>query len=377
MQRSNQPNPAPRPRAGNLSFRPAARVASLALLALTTVALAVAGAALAEPKPNPQKIGTRTIEVSARPITYFDRSNPTRTQFGQLTFIGGLKISSPEKSFGGWSGLALDADGRNFVAVSDAGLWMTGRLNYRKGRLAGLQPPRIGPLKALSGKPLRRERDRDAEAVELIGGSIANGKLLIAFEQNHRIGRFSIGKNGVSKPRSYVRPNKKYGKMSGLKGFEAMTVLTKGRYRGALMAIAERHHDTNGRHTGWIWSGKSAKRFFLTDIGGYDITGVATLPGGDLLLLERRFNWLEGIKMRLRRIPIKALKAGASLKGEILLSATMAQDIDNMEGLAVHRDERGRTIISILSDDNFNRFLQRTILLQFRLESASTSANAR
>jgi hypothetical protein len=38
-----------------------------------------------------------------------------------------------------------------------------------------------------------------------------------------------------------------------------------------------------------------------------------------------------------------------------------------MEGVAVHRGERGETIITLISDDNFNHLLQRTILLQFSL----------
>lgn len=350
-------------------------VICLALSAFALIAIAVAGAAFAEPKPNPQNIGITSIDVTARPIGYFDRTDPTRKVFGKLTFLGGLTLSSKEKSFGGWSGLALDRDGKKFIAVSDAGLWMTGSLTYSQDKLVSVDAPRIGPLRALSGKPLRRERDRDAEAVELISGTVSKGELLIAFEQNHRIGRFKIGSKGVSAPKSYVRPDKRHGIMSALKGFEAMTVLTKGRHRGSLLAIAERHHDNTGRHTGWIWSGKSAKRFFLKDIGGFDITGIATLPNGDLITLERRFNWLEGIKMRLRRIPLKALKAGASLIGEVLLEATMAQDIDNMEGLAVHRNDSGDTVISILSDDNFNRLFQRTLLLQFQLAETTRSTN--
>jgi hypothetical protein len=37
-----------------------------------------------------------------------------------------------------------------------------------------------------------------------------------------------------------------------------------------------------------------------------------------------------------------------------------------MEGIAVHRNARGETIISLMSDDNFLPF-QRTLLLQFAL----------
>jgi hypothetical protein len=38
-----------------------------------------------------------------------------------------------------------------------------------------------------------------------------------------------------------------------------------------------------------------------------------------------------------------------------------------MEGIAVHRGAGGETVVTLISDDNFNRLLQRTILLQFVL----------
>jgi hypothetical protein len=41
-----------------------------------------------------------------------------------------------------------------------------------------------------------------------------------------------------------------------------------------------------------------------------------------------------------------------------------------MEGLAVHHRRRRRTVLSLISDDNFNHFLQRTVFLQFSLHDA-------
>ena len=41
-----------------------------------------------------------------------------------------------------------------------------------------------------------------------------------------------------------------------------------------------------------------------------------------------------------------------------------------MEGLAVHRGAGGETVLSLISDDNFNHFLQRTVFLQFTLHEA-------
>jgi hypothetical protein len=44
----------------------------------------------------------------------------------------------------------------------------------------------------------------------------------------------------------------------------------------------------------------------------------------------------------------------------------MGFQIDNMEGLSVHRSASGETVLTLVSDDNFS-IIQRTILLQFTL----------
>ena len=53
----------------------------------------------------------------------------------------------------------------------------------------------------------------------------------------------------------------------------------------------------------------------------------------------------------------------------------MTAEIDNMEGLAVHRSPRSDTVLTLISDDNFSSFLQRTILLQFTLLDDGTAAH--
>ena len=70
--------------------------------------------------------------------------------------------------------------------------------------------------------------------------------------------------------------------------------------------------------------------------------------------------------MRIRRIAGGTIRPGAKLDGEILIEADLGQEIDNMEGMAVHQ-ESGRTIVTLISDDNFSTFLQRTVLLEFEL----------
>lgn len=332
--------------------------------------LVVAGAAIAEPKPATQNLKPEAISVTAMPISGFDRADRSKTTFGKLEWRGGLVLSAPLPAFGGWSGLVVDADGTTFVAVSDAGTWMTGALDYNKsGHLDGLSDLRLGPITALGGKALTRGRYRDAEAVALASGSLKSGTLLISFEQKNRIGRFRIGKDGLSAPSDYLSMPPEMIKRRGTDGIEAVTLLRGGPLKGATVAVAEAAKTSAGHHVGWIWAGKTPRPFAITEIGGFNITDVASMANGDLLVLERRFRWTEGVKVRLRRVAVTEVKPGAVVSGDILMAADLGQEIDNLEGLGVHETRDGETIVTMISDDNFNRFLQRTVLLQFAIMS--------
>ena len=98
---------------------------------------------------------------------------------------------------------------------------------------------------------------------------------------------------------------------------------------------------------------------------GYDVTDLAFLPDGDAVLLERRFALFGGFGCRLRRIASDCLGPGARVDGEIVYESDGSHQVDNMEGLAVHR-EGGEIVVSLISDNNFSS-LQRTLLLEFAL----------
>ena len=150
-------------------------------------------------------------------------------------------------------------------------------------------------------------------------------------------------------------------------GIEALTVLKAGALRGSVVAFAERFTRGSGYHTGWIWVRGEPHRFQLKDIDGFDITGAAGLPDGGLLVLERYFRWTTGVKMRIRHLRVGEVVPGARLTGRTLMEADGQYEIDNMEGIAVHKGARNETVLTLISDDNFNRLVQRTILLQFTL----------
>ncbi len=326
--------------------------------------------ALAEQKPAAAEEAPEAITVEARPIAAFDKVDSAKTHFGKLKWRGGLVLTSPSRHFGGWSGLVLDAEGKRFFSISDVGSWMRGEIAYTGDRPVGLDGVRLGPIRAMSGVALTRKRNSDAEGLTLVSGTPDKGSVLISFERNHRIGRFDVDKDGLSPALSYIELPPGAKKMKPNKGLEALAILRAGPNKGSLVAFAENLRDAAGDHTGWLWIKNKPVEIHLTNPGDYDVTDAAGLPDGGLLVLERRFRWSEGVKSRLRLIRHDELKPGERIEGEMLLDATMNQEIDNMEGLAVHAGAGGEIIVTMISDDNFNHLLQRTLLLQFAIEGS-------
>ncbi len=324
--------------------------------------------AVADEKPDIKKLKVEPLEITATPIASFSRSGASAIDGSKLTWRGGLVLTSAHKNFGGWSGLIVDPDGRRFVTISDSGSWMSGEITYAGATLSGIKGARIGPLLTLEGVTLKRGRDRDAEAVTLESGSLDSGTILIAFEQNARIARYDFSySGGVSQTRNFLPLPNEAKKMRRNSGFEAMTVLRGGAFNGSTLAFAERMRDLKRNHVGWIWSPTGARQIQLADQGDFDIAEATALDDGGILVLERRFRWVEGLHIRIRRVAAAELESGAVLQGEVLLEADLTSEIDNMEGMAVSRLADGSTLLTLISDDNFNHYLQRTLLLQFAM----------
>ncbi len=82
---------------------------------------------------------------------------------------------------------------------------------------------------------------------------------------------------------------------------------------------------------------------------------------------ERSYNILDGVAIRLQRIAAADIRPGATLRGETLAVLRVPLTLDNLEGVTARKGPSGETLITLISDDNFNSF-QRTLLLVFALE---------
>lgn len=322
----------------------------------------LATATLAPPtRAQPLEPGRIALSISARPITAFEPRSPEKTRFGQMIFRSGLVLTGDHPRFGGFSGLWRSPDGRNLVAVTDNGFWLTAKTVTRSGRLAGLDDAELAPILGTSGRPLHRSRYYDTESL-----TIADGVAYVGVERAHEILRFDWARDGVEARARIVPTPREIKRLPNNRGLEAIGVAPPGHpLAGALVAISERSGSEDEPTLGVIIGGRQPGLFEVRRHNGFDITDMAFLPDGDILLLERWYRSLRGVGLRIRRIPGAGLKPGALLDGPYLLDVDLGQEIDNMEGMSVHM-EQGKTIVTLISDDNFS-FLQRTILLEFEL----------
>ena len=301
------------------------------------------------------------VVISARPINLFEPRSPEKTRFGQMIFRSGLVLSGNHPRFGGFSGLWRSPDGRDLVAITDNGFWLTASVQSRNNRLTGLDRAELAPILGASGRPLHRSRYYDTESL-----AIADGVAFIGVERTHDILRFDWGKQGVEARAQVLSVPREIKRLPNNRGLEAIGVVPAGHpLAGAVVAIAERSGGEDEPTIGLILGGRQPGLFRVIRHDGYDITDLAFLPGGDMLLLERWYRPLRGVGMRIRRIPGGSLKPGSLLDGPYLIEADLGQEIDNMEGMSVHM-EQGKPIVTLISDDNFS-FLQRTVMLEFEL----------
>lgn len=339
----------------------------LAALAVAAISLALPPVAAAKPKAG----AAAAITVDARPILAFDKAAPARRTFGRLEWRGGLVLTSPSSAFGGWSALALDAGGRRLLAISDTGVWMTGELRYEAGRPAAIADARLGPLTNPDGTPLTHNDD-DSEGLALVSGDLSKGEILVSFERNHRISRYPVSHDGVGPPTGFLALPPEAAQLEWNRSLESVCAVKAGPLKGSVVTLAERFPTDDDTHVGWLLApaGGPWRTLRLTKIDGFDLTDCAGLADGGILVLERRYrlrDLFEGPKMRLRRFSAAELASDAAVPGEVLVEAGPGQEVDNMEGLAVHQGDHGETVVTLISDNNFNHIAQRTVLLQFAL----------
>lgn len=312
---------------------------------------------------NTQSQLHRDIDVRSRVISYFHVTKPNRTRFGKLEFLGGIEVFSSDNNFGGYSGFRFKNNRTDFIAVSDIGFWVTGTLLRENGLPIGVKNAVLAPIRDTEGNVVLGKDSSDAEALEIVGN-----KAYVAFERNHRVGIFDLDQTNFTLKKSHIL-NIDFDRLDlrGNKGMETIAHAPPGSpLDGKLLMITERSLNKERDIRAFIFGAKKLQEFSIARTNQFDITDGKFLPNGDLILLERRFTVATGAALRLRRFKAATIKPGARLTGEILMFADTAHQIDNMEGLDITQNEKGDTVLTLISDDNHS-ILQRTLLLEFKL----------
>jgi hypothetical protein len=293
-----------------------------------------------------------------------DRTNPRHVRVGGLTYLGGVVLDSRDPAFGGFS--SLDVTGDRFTLLSDGG----NVVQFDMG--PDWRPHRIAFTNLPAGPGIGWEkRDRDSESMAI---DPKTGKIWVGFEDSNSIWRYSPG---FARYEARVSPEAMR-KWPANGGPESMVHLPDGRF----VVISEEAH---ARRPDWIGSEEERlhtrqalifagdpigaappSRFAYEPYGRYDPSDATALPNGDLLVLDRGFRLPFTFSARISRVAARDVATGRTAKGRLIATIDAPLIHDNFEGIDT-TEENGATIVWIVSDDN-QMFLQRTLLLKFRLQ---------
>lgn len=265
-----------------------------------------------------------------------------------------MQIERAALGFGGLSGAHLAPD-LTLSLVSDLGRFAEMRLELDEGlHPRGLHLLRQGPLRDSAGRPLT-EHWRDAEAL----ARLPDGTWLIAFERHHRIRRYTT----LDGPSSSATAPPGLGTAPFNGGLESLAVLPDGRW----LAMAEFLPGPEpGTSQAWVSrpDGQAWQAFAYRPAEALAPVDAATMPNGDVLVLERGFTLLGGFVARLALVPASALRRPSGVvAGREVLRLDEPLPAENWEAIAVARIG-GRTLVALVSDDN-ERMFQRSLFLLF------------
>jgi hypothetical protein len=308
--------------------------------------------AAAPAKPVP---ADGSIRVTATPVPLMP-GDPGRIRVGELVYAGGVALTSADTSrLHGLSGLDVDTDGVSFIAQSDDGDLVTGRLVLdAKGRLAGVAGVRLQPLRDEQGRPLQGKGEGDAEGLTLLPGA----GFAVSFERDHRI--LAYARPGG--PGRLVWRQSAADSSFSLADNQGVEALAAGPDDDTLFLGSERG-DIRKLSRGRL----AATRLAPEPPAGYSLTELDGLNGEDWIAIYRAWDPLRGSRAVIAALPqARCIRAPCEAPHGLVELAKLDGDysVDNFEAIAAVPLPGGGWRIYLLSDDNF-RDSERTLLLAF------------
>ena len=309
-----------------------------ALAALTLAACAQQAPAL----PSAPRPAGPAIAVAAAPVP-LNPADPAQDRIGDFRYAGGLVLSSADTArFHGLSDMAI-RKGVDLTAVSDEGDLLKARLVLDKaGRLVGLEGARISALSGLDGKPLQGKLESDSEGMALL----ANGDMLVSFEQRHRIWLYPA--DGAP-PREAPAPDASFPANGGMEALGPAPDLGPDAYLAG------------GEVSGQTWTCRLSAGCTAGPVIAkppeFGLVALTRLPEGRTAWLLRAWDPVRG-----NRVTLTIQDAYRAEIGRLELARPLT--IDNFEAIAAVPAKSGAVRFYLLSDDNFQSS-QRTLLLAF------------
>ncbi|WP_208351876.1 esterase-like activity of phytase family protein [Pseudaestuariivita rosea] len=271
---------------------------------------------------------------------------PTLALADQAVFSGRLTLVHPSDAFGGLSGFDLSPDGTRFSVVSDRGRLFQGQLLRENGKLSEARFNADISLRDTDNQTVSKFLS-DAEGLAIR----PDGRIFISFEQYHRIWTYSAPTSQAA----WLPRHPDFKTMQDNSSLEALAIDARGR----LYAIPERSGDLNRPFPVYRYSrGAWSIPFTLPRRDHFLPVGADIGPDGKLYLLERHFTGL-AFASRVRRFDLDG-------GNEQTLLTTLPRKHDNLEGLAVWRDQAGQIRLTMVSDNNF-RFFQISEVVEYRV----------
>ena len=322
------------------------RIASVVLLTLAVVP----GWTGTVPRP----ILGNDPDITATPVL-LRAKDPDNRKLGALTYLGGVRLTSRDRAFGGFSAMRVEGD--RFTLLSDFG----SVVRFRMGQDWKITEPQFLTLPDGPGTGWEK-RDRDSESMAV---DPETGRIWVGFEGANAIWRYAPDFAAVER---HVQPAA-MAKWRPPSGPEAMVRLRSG----AFLVFAE-----GGRappHVGndaVRFAGDPTEdptrgfRFSYVPPEKYLPTDAVELPDGRLLVLHRAASLREGFTGIISVVEPSMIRPGAVVRGQEI--ARLAGDVihDNYEALAVTQ-EKDATILWLASDDN-QMWFEQSLLLKFRLD---------
>ncbi|KGJ03347.1 hypothetical protein SAMN04487972_12214 [Paracoccus halophilus] len=279
-------------------------------------------------------------------------AEPAPARATRATYVATHIWRMDDQTFGGFSGIEIGDDGRDFIVISDRAEIRWGSiLRDAEGRITAMEAAGRALLRDENGDPLPADWQGDSEGL----ARAADGTLWISFEGTARIARYATPDSpGEPLPRP-----PEFDDLQRNSSFEALAIAADG----TLLTLPERSGRLTRPFPVWRWrDGAWDQPFAITRSGDWLPVGADIGPDGRLYLLERDFRGLLGFRSRVRRFDLS--ETGVTNEAVLLESGPL--QYDNLEGISVWSD--GKDIrITLISDDNFRMF-QRTELVEYRVQ---------